>query len=175
MGLGHSRARCWLARRGGPARRPIGGLCACAAVLIAACGASSATRASSAGHVAVSRQYLAIAVAGNNHLEHDFDGLNADHDDLARARAYLRDAAATERLFDRRLLALPLPGPVEEVARDLVAANEARALLADRAAGSASLSQLRTYQPALTATNRPVEDAVRVIRAMLGLAPPDTS
>jgi hypothetical protein len=156
--------------------RPIVGLGACAAVLSAACGsATSPTPASSAGHVTVTRQYLAIAVAGNRHLEHDFDGLRADNGDLGLARAYLRDAAATERLFDRRLLRLQLPTAVAAVARELVTANEARARLTDRAAASPSLAQLRADEPSLTAANAPVEDAVRVIRSMLGLPPPETS
>jgi hypothetical protein len=156
--------------------RPIIGLGACAAVLVAACGsAASVTRASSADHVAVSRQYLAIATAGNRHLEHDFDGLRADHGDLGLARAYLHDAAATERLFDRRLLRLRLPTAATPVARALVAANEARARLADQAAASPSLAQLRAYEPSLAAANARVEDGVRVIRSMLGLPPPETS
>lgn len=157
--------------------RLIIGLGACAAVLIAACGgsATSGSRPAFADHAAASRQYLAIAVAGNRRLEHDFDGLRADRGDLGLARAYLRDAAATERPFDRRLLNLPLPAAVEVVARKLVAANEARVLLAGRAAASRSLAQLRAYEPSLTAANAPVEDAVRVIRSMLGLPPPETS
>jgi hypothetical protein len=120
----------------------------------------------------VSRQYLAIATAGNRHLEHDVNGLHADHGDLGLARAYLRDAAATERLFDRRLLRLRLPAAAAAVARELVAANEERARLASRAAASPSLAQLRAYEPSLTAADASVEDGVRVIRSMLGLPAP---
>ncbi len=123
----------------------------------------------------LARRYLAIAQAGNHHLETDFDGLQAGHRDLAAARAFLRDAAATERLFDRRLLMLPLPSTVETIARVLVSANQARAALTDRAATSSSFAQLRAYERRLTAANTPVEDAVRVIRDMLGLPPPATS
>jgi hypothetical protein len=155
--------------------RPIIGLGACGALLLAACGNSTSGASSAAHPSAVSHQYLAIAVAGNRHLEHDFDGLRADHGDLALARAYLRDAAATERLFDRRLLGLRLPASGEVIARQLVSANEARARLADKAAASATLAELRGYEPRLTAANAPVEDAVRVIRSMLGLPPPETS
>jgi len=179
-------------------RRSITGSAACGALLVAACGcASGGTPASSASaggpaastshapsaatssrgqdRAALARRYLAIAVAGNHHLEHDFDGLKSDHANLAAARAYLRDAAATERLFDRRLLQLPLPPPMETIARLLVAANEDRARLTEQAAGSTSLAQLRAYERRLTAANAPVEDAVRVIRSMLRLPPPKTS
>ena len=144
-------------------------------MLITACGSAASRAPSPADRVAVSRQYLAIAVAGNRHLEHDFDGLRADHSDLALARTYLRDAAATERLFDERLLKLDLPAAAEVVARLLVSANESRARLADKAAASTSIAELRGFESQLTAANAPVEDAVRVIRSMLGLPPPETS
>jgi hypothetical protein len=121
------------------------------------------------------RSYLAIALPANRRLDADFDGLDDNHNDLAAAEAALRDAAATERQFDRRLLALKLPAATETVARLLVTANEARARLTTAAAASTSLSQLHRYQPRLTAANRPVEEAVRVIRSQLGLPPPETS
>jgi len=124
---------------------------------------------------AAAREYLAIARPANRRLDADFDGLGDDRGNLAAARADLRDAAATERRFDRRLLALDLPPATETVARLLVTANEARARLTTAAAASTSLSQLHRYQPRLTAANQPVEEAVRVIRSQLGLPPPETS
>jgi hypothetical protein len=119
--------------------------------------------------------YLAIARPANRRLETDFDGLDDHRNDLAAAKADLRDAAATERQFDRRLLALKLPAATETVARLLVTANEARARLTTAAAASTSLSQLHRYEPRLTAANASVEEAVRVIRSQLGLPPPETS
>jgi hypothetical protein len=120
-------------------------------------------------------RYLAIARPANRRLDHDFDGLeDASHDDLGSARAFLRDAAATERHFDRQLLRLTLPPDVEAVARLLVAANQSRARLTDAAARSTSLAQVRRYRHRLTAANAPVEDAVRVIRSQLNLPPPST-
>jgi hypothetical protein len=125
---------------------------------------------------ALAARYLAIAQAGNRRLEHDFDGLEGrDGNDLAAARADLRDAAATERLFDRRLLAIAFPPRIEQIVRMLYAANQARAELTDVAAASVSLRQLREYQRRLDAANGPVEDAVQVIRSQLGLPPPETS
>jgi hypothetical protein len=121
------------------------------------------------------RSYLAIARPANRRLETDFDGLDDHRNDLAAAKADLRDAAATERRFDRRLLALGLPAATETVARLLVTANEARARLTTAAAASTSLGQLHRYEPRLTAANTPVEEAVRVIRSQLGLPPPETS
>ena len=124
---------------------------------------------------AAARSYLAIARPANRRLETDFDGLDDHRNDLAAAKADLRDAAATERQFDRRLLALKLPAATETVARLLVTANEARARLTTAAAASTSLSQLHRYEPRLTAANASVEEAVRVIRSQLGLPPPETS
>ena len=124
---------------------------------------------------AAARSYLAITRPANRRLETDFDGLDDHPGDLAAAKADLRDAAATERQFDRQLLALKLPAATERVARLLVTANEARARLTTAAAASTSLSQLHRYEPRLTAANAPVEDAVRAIRSQLGLPPPETS
>jgi hypothetical protein len=172
------------------ARRAGAGLVLAAAALLAAgCssagGPAAAAPASQAAPVgqaispaqqkAAARSYLAIARPANRRLETDFDGLNDHRNDLAAAKADLRDAAATERQFDRRLLALRLPAATGTVARLLVTANEARARLTTAAAASTSLSQLHRYQPGLTAANAPVEEAVRVIRSQLGLPPPETS
>jgi hypothetical protein len=121
------------------------------------------------------RSYLAIALPANRRLETDFDGLKDHRGDLAAATADLRDAAATERQFDRQLLALKLPAATETVAHQLVTTNEARARLTTAAAASTSLAQLHGYEPRLTAANKPVEEAVRVIRNQLGLPPPETS
>jgi hypothetical protein len=137
--------------------------------------AAPAQAVSPAQRKAAARSYLAIARPANRRLETDFDGLDDHRGDLAAARADLRDAAATERQFDRRLLALQLPAATETVARLLVTANEARARLTTAAAASTSLSQLHRYEPRLTAANQPVEEAVRVIRSQLGLPPPETS
>ncbi len=131
-----------------------------------------------AGHArhALAARYLAIAEAGNRRLEIDFDGLHGrDRRNLAAAEADLRDAAATERLFDRRLLAIAFPPPTEAAARVLFRVNQARASLTMRAAASTSLRQLGGYEQRLNAANRPVEQEVRLIRRQLGLPPPETS
>jgi hypothetical protein len=175
----------------GPGRRRAGaGLVLAGAALLAA-GCAGAGRPASAAPASpaapavqtlspaqrktAAHSYLAIALPANRRLDTDFDGLDDNHNNLAGAEAALRDAAATERRFDRRLLALNLPAATETVARLLVTANEARARLTTAAAASTSLSQLHRYEPRLTAANRPVEDAVRVIRSQLGLPPPETS
>jgi hypothetical protein len=109
-------------------------------------------------------------------LDTDFDPLEGrDRNDLARAKADLRDAAATERLFDRRLLRIVFPSETERVVNDLYRVNQARARLTTAAAGSTSLRRLHAYERRLDAANRPVEQAVKTIRRQLGLPPPSTS
>ncbi|HEX4036237.1 MAG TPA: hypothetical protein VHX66_17480 [Solirubrobacteraceae bacterium] len=121
-------------------------------------------------------RYLAIAEAGNRHLDRDFDSLEGpDKDNLVRSRADLRDAAATERLFDRRLLTLAFPRAIEALAHDLYRVNQLRARLTFAASVAATLADIHSYEPALDTANGPVERDVRAIRRSLGLPPPDTS
>ncbi len=125
---------------------------------------------------ALAARYLAIAVPANHKLDHDFDGLKEhQRHDLAAADADLRDAAATERWFDRQLIAIAFPPQTEQIVRLLFSVNQARAALTATAAASTSLRQLQGYQQRLDAANGPVEDAVQVIRSQLGLPPPATS
>lgn len=164
---------------GGGRRRAatISALGACIAVL-ASCGSGhgSTSAAADQSRAALGARYLAIARPANHRLDVDFDGLDDhDHTDLGVAAADLRDAATTERQFDRQVLRLALPTAMEKTARQLVTANESRARLSDQAARSVSLAELRGYEPRLTAANAPVEAAVRVIRHDLGLPPPSTS
>jgi hypothetical protein len=124
-----------------------------------------------------SDKYLAIAQPANRELDHEFDGFG-DHvkdGQLAAAQADLRAVAATERRFDRQLIALSFPPRTEPIVRLLYRVNQARAALTSVAAGAMSVSELRGYQRRLAAANEPVEDAVRVIRDQLDLPPPDTS
>ena len=142
-------------------------------ILLAAGCASSAPAAHSQG--AASR-YLAIAQPANHQLDHEFDGLkDNEKDNLTAAQADLRAAAATERRFDRQLIAITFPPQTEPIVRLLYRVNQARAALTSTAAATTSLRQLRGYQRRLDAANAPVEDAVRVIRGQLGLPPPATS
>ena len=136
--------------------------------------AARGTAATTAELTAMAARYMAIARPANRELDHEFDGFD-DHvkdGDLAAARAELRAAVVTERRFDRQLIALLFPPPTEPFVRLLYRVNQARAALTSTAAG---VTSLRGYAKRLDAANGPVEDAVRVIRAQLGLPPPDTS
>jgi hypothetical protein len=132
--------------------------------------------ATAAARRALAAQYLMIATAGNRRLEADFDPLDKrDRNDLVRAQADLRDAASTERLFDRRLLRIAFPPEIERVARELYNVNQARARLTAAAAASTTLPGLHSYEPVLNSANGPVERAVATIRRQLGLPPPSSS
>jgi hypothetical protein len=77
---------------------------------------------------ALAARYLAVAQAGNKRLEVEFGQLHTeDRTRLAAAHRDLREIAATERLFDRRLLGIPSPAANERMARFLYWVNQARA------------------------------------------------
>ena len=139
--------------------------------------ASQGPAATTAELTAMAARYMAIARPANRELDHEFDGFD-DHikdGDLAAARADLRAAVVTERRFDRQLIALSFPPRTEPFVRLLYRVNQERAELTSTAVGVTSLRELRGYQRRLDAANEPVEGAVLVIRAQLGLPPPDTS
>jgi len=139
--------------------------------------ASQSPAAATAELTAMAARYMAIARPANRELDHEFDGFDDQikDGDLAAARADLRAAVVTERRFDRQLIALSFPPRTEPFVRLLYRVNQERAELTSTAAGVTSLRELRGYQRRLDAANEPVEDPVRVIRAQLGLPPPDTS
>jgi hypothetical protein len=109
-------------------------------------------------------RYLAIAQAGNKRLEVEFDRL---HDE------YRMHLAAAHR--DRRLLGIPFPAANERIARFLYWVNQQRARMTAAAASSPSLARLRADERRLTEANKPVEQAVTILRSQLGLPPPETS
>ena len=120
--------------------------------------------------------YLRIAEPANGRLEIDFDRLaGPDRAHLTAAEGDLRDAASTERLFDREILTLSLPPAVEATARDLVRVNESRARLTLAVSADHTLQQLAHDETILTAANEPEAEAVRSVRRQIGLPPPSTS
>ncbi len=157
----------------------------CAAAIIAAaplgagCGSgthTTSTHASVTSTRVLATRYMAIARAGNRRLEDAFDPLeDRDRNSVTRGDADLREAAATERLFDRRLLQIPFGRSAEPAARTLYQVNQVRARLTAAGAKSTSVSELHAYIRELNVANRPVEQAVRAIRRGLGLPPPPSS
>jgi hypothetical protein len=81
----------------------------------------------------------------------------------------------TERWFDQRLVKIPFPAPAAATAQALVQANERRAELAVRQAGSPSLTALRSFTHRRQSADAAVETQVMAIRRAPGLPPPSTS
>jgi hypothetical protein len=148
----------------------------------ASAGKPAASHSATAGLAAGARRkslagrYLAIAQAGNRRLEVEFGQLHKeDRLRLAAAHRDLREIAATERLFDQRLLDIPFPAATERIARFLNWVNQARASMTAAAASSPSLARLHADERRLTEANKPVEQAVAILRRQLGLPPPEAS
>ncbi len=121
-------------------------------------------------------QYLGIASPANRRLDVDNDGYtDAEQDNLAKARTFLRSEVATERRFDAELLRITFPTPVEQQVRALVKANTARIALTRSQARATTLSALRAFDAQHKTADAAVEAPVRQIRAELGLPPPATS
>ena len=142
----------------------------------AASHSAAARLAVGAQRKALAARYLAIAEAGNKRLEVEFDRLHEkDRMRLAASHRDLREIAATERLFDRRLRSIRFPAATERIARFLNWVNQARASMTAAAASSPSLARLHAGERRLTEANKPVEQAVAILRSQLGLPPPETS
>ncbi|HEY2689741.1 MAG TPA: helix-turn-helix transcriptional regulator [Streptosporangiaceae bacterium] len=91
-------------------------------------------------------QYLAVANPANHRLDVEVDGYtDAQHDDLAEARADLRAEVATERWFDTHLAAIKFPLHVAAISRDLIRINGQRAGMTALQAQSTSLTQMRSF------------------------------
>lgn len=125
---------------------------------------------------ALAADYLAIAKPANHRLDVEVSAYakHASHD-LAAAAAALRAQAATERQFDRQLAAIPFPPAIDATARALIGVNEIRVRLTEQQAAATSLPALLSFTGRHRAADAEVEAQVRVIRAELGLPPPESS
>lgn len=153
------------------------------ALFLLAAGCSFAGRPPGTGHQvphreswSVAAEYLAAAEPANRRLDVEVESYtDHEHRNLAAAEAALRAEMVTERWFDQRLLKIPFPPPVAATARVLIRANERRAELAARQAGSPSLAALQFFTLRHLAADSAVEAQVKAIRRALGLPPPTTS
>jgi hypothetical protein len=131
---------------------------------------------SSSSAAAAAAEYLAAVEPANRRLDAEVQSYSHhEHRNLAAAEAALRAEAVTERWFDQRLLKIPFPPPAAATARALVRANERRAELAVRQAGSPSLAALQSFTRRHQSADAAVEAQVKAIRRTLGLPPPTTS
>lgn len=120
-------------------------------------------------------RYLAVANPANHRLDVEVDDYtDAQHDDLAEARADLRAEVATEHSFDTHLAAIKFPPHIAAIARALIRINEQRAGMTARQAQSTSLTQMRSFDRQHAEADAAVEHEVKLIRQALNLPPPDT-
>jgi hypothetical protein len=121
-------------------------------------------------------EYLAAAEPANRRLDAEVQSYaHHEHRNLAAAEVALRAQAVTERWFDRRLVKISLPPSAAATARALVRANERRAELAVRQAGSPSLAVLQSFTRRHQSADAAVETQVKAIRRALRLPPPSSS
>jgi aminopeptidase N len=138
--------------------------------------AGPSASSSAPGIRALAADYLAIAGPANHRLDVEVSSYQKNaRRDLAAAIAALRAQAATERRFDRQLAAIPFPPAVAATAAALIAVNEIRARLTDQQAAVTSMTALAALAGRHKAADAEVEAQVRVIRAELGLPPPESS
>ena len=120
-------------------------------------------------------QYLAVANPANHRLDVEVDGYtDAQHDDLAEARADLRAEVATEQWFDTHLAAIKFPPHIAAISRALIRINEQRAGMTALQAQSNSLTQMRSFNRQHAEADAAVEREVKLIRQALNLPPPET-
>lgn len=173
-------ARSHLSRKGSPPWLATAKICPILAIALttalaaAGCAAPGTTGGNDTKTLAAA--YMAIAQPANHHLDKEVDSYN-DHaqDNLAIARADLREEAATERWFDRRLLKIAFPAAIAATARALVRVNDRRIALTTRQAQAVTVSELLAFNARHRAADAAVEVQVRIIRKQLGLPPPDNS
>jgi hypothetical protein len=121
-------------------------------------------------------RYLEIADLANDKIGPMMDKLpRLMRTNIAGADADMWAIAASERLFDRRLLRIRFGPAVEPIAQQLYLANQSRASTTADAADAVSFGELRYDRIRLLEANAPLEAAVRAIRKKLGLPPPSSS
>lgn len=136
----------------------------------------AASRAAGGARPTAAADYLAIATPANHQLDQEVDAYRENaHRNLAAAEAALRAEAATERGFDRRLLAIGFPPQINATARTLVQVNQRRISLTELQAASPTIPVLLSFTSGHLAADAAVEAQVRIIRRELGLPPPETS
>lgn len=149
-------------------------VCVVLATALASAGCAAHAKSGGNGKKALAAAYMAIAGPANHRLDTEADSYN-DHarDDLAIAETDLREEAATERWFDRRLLKIAFPSAIAATADALVRVNNKRIALTTEQARAMTISELLAFNARHRAADAAVEVQVRIIRRQLGLPPPD--
>ena len=134
--------------------------------------AADTPAAADAQLAALGRKYLAIANPADQRLNIDGRAYTTnENSNLAAARAGLRAEVTTAGQFDRQLAAIKFPAAVEAIARDVIAANQARVRVITRQARARTLARMRAFNAQDAAADAAVEAQVKRIRQALHLPP----
>jgi len=154
----------------------------CVAFAISSCASAkpnpnpSPNAKASPGKAELAASYMAIARPANHRLEVAVDSYNRlSRTNFAVAKADLREEAATESWFDRRLLKIAFPPAILAVAIALVRANYQRIDLTRLQSRATNIAKMLAFNGQHAVADAAVEAQVRIIRKDLGLPPPKTS
>jgi hypothetical protein len=116
----------------------------------------------------LTKQYLAVLVPARQQLAADIAAYRTNQRrDLAAAQTALMAEVTSEHAFDVSLARITLPPAIAAIARALIRANEARATLTVKQAGSTSLTQLRSFDRRVDVASAAVQKEMKLIRAAL--------
>jgi hypothetical protein len=125
---------------------------------------------------ALGRSYLKIANPSNAQLNNEVTAFTAsESNNLAAASSSLKAEVTTAGLFDRQLAAIKFPAAIEAIARDVIAANQARGRVIARQARAKTLARMQALNAQHQAADAAVEAQVKRLRQALHLPPPSTS
>jgi hypothetical protein len=116
----------------------------------------------------LTKRYLAVLVPARQQLAADIAAYRTNQRrDLAAAQTALMAEVTSEHAFDVSLARITLPPAIAAIARALIRANEARATLTVKQAGSTSLTQLRSFDRRVDVASAAVQKEMKLIRAAL--------
>jgi hypothetical protein len=116
----------------------------------------------------LTKRYLAVLVPARQQLAADIAAYRTNQRrDLAAAQSALMAEVTSEHAFDANLARITLPPAIAAIARALIRANEARATLTVKQAGSTSLTQLRSFNRRVDVASAAVQKEMKLIRAAL--------
>jgi hypothetical protein len=117
----------------------------------------------------LTKQFLAIMVPARQQLSADQAAYSGDvrRRNLAAAQTALMAEVTSEHTFDTSLVGVTFPPAVTAIAKALIRANEARAMLTAKQAQSTSLAQLRSFNRRVDLAGAAVQKDVKLIRKAL--------
>lgn len=116
----------------------------------------------------LTKRYLAIMIPARQQLAADVAAYRAnERRNLAAAQSALMAEVTSEQAFDTSLARITFPPPVAAIARALIRANEARATLTVKQAGSTSLIKLRSFDRRVDVAGVAVQKDIKLIRTAL--------